>query len=108
MDYSKNERRVLMKLVAEAHRRELTQALERLYGEFRQWECGEIDSFELDEKIHRYHQNDARMIWSRYNGGLPLLIVLAGSLQSGLVTLEELPAELREKAAKTLQALTGS
>lgn len=108
MDHSKSEKRVLRKLLAEAHRRELTQALERLYGEFRHWESGDIDSFELDERIHHYHQNDARIIWSRYNGGLPLLMVLAGSVQSGLMTMEELPAELLEKVAKTVETLAGS
>jgi hypothetical protein len=106
MEYTKNEKRVLRKLLAEAHRRELTQALERLYGEFRRWESGDIDSFELDETIHHYHQNDARIIWSRYNGGLPLLMVLAGTVQSGLMTLEELPAGFRQKVAKTLQVLS--
>ncbi len=106
MDYTKSEKRVLRKLIAEAHKRELTQALERLCAEFRHWESGDIDSFELDERIHHYHQNDARIIWSRYNGGLPLLMVLAGTVQLGLMTLEELPAEFREKVAKTLQGLS--
>ena len=105
MNYTKSEKRVLNKLIAEAHRRELTQALERLYVEFRRWDSGDIDAFELDERIHHYHQNDARIIWSHYNGGLPLLIVLAGTVQSGLMTLEELPAEFRETVANTLQGL---
>jgi hypothetical protein len=106
MDYTKGEKRILRKLLAEAHRRELAQALEHLYGEFRQWESGEIDSFELDERIHHYHQNDARIIWSRYNGGLPPLMVLAGTVQSGVMTLEELPEAFREKVARTLRALS--
>jgi hypothetical protein len=84
----------------------LTHALERLHGEFRHWESGDIDCFELDERIHHYHQNDARIIWSRYNGGPPSLMILASTVQSGLMTLEELPEEFREKVAKALQALS--
>jgi hypothetical protein len=106
MDYTKNQKRVLKRLIAEAHKRELTQALKRLYVEFRHWESGDIDAFELDEKIHNYHQNDARIIWSRYDGRLPLLMVLAGTVQLGLMTLEELPSEFREKVGQTLQGLS--
>jgi septin family protein len=50
MDVTKSEKRVLRKFLAEAHIRELTHALERLYEEFRHWESGDIDSFELNER----------------------------------------------------------
>ena len=106
MDYTKSERRVLKKLLAEAHSRELTKALEHLYGEFQRWESGDIDCLELDETIHHYHQNEARVIWSHHNGGLPPLMVITVTVQSGLMNLEEVPVAFRERVAKTLQALS--
>jgi len=106
MEYSKTEKRALRLLLAEAHRRELTRALKRLHQEFRHWESGDIDSFELNERIHHYHQNEARAIWSRYNVAQPSLMIVADLVQSGLMTLEEVPDVLREQVAKALQALS--
>ena len=106
MEYSKTEKRALRLLLAEAHKRELTRALERLYHEFRHWESGDIDSLELNERIHHYHQHEARAIWSRYNVAPPSLMIVADAVQSGLMTLEEVPDALREQVAKALRALS--
>jgi hypothetical protein len=106
MEYSKTEKRALRLLLAEAHRRELTGALKRLHKEFGLWESGDIDSFELNERIHHYHQNEARAIWSRYNIAQPSPMIVADVIQSGLMTLEEVPDVFREQVAKALQALS--
>ncbi len=105
MDESKCRKRLLKQLLAEAHRRELTRALEALYQQFRHWESGDIDSFELNERIHRYHQQEARAIWSRYNVAPPSALMLVSAIRSGLMTLEEMPDELREKITVALGAL---
>jgi hypothetical protein len=33
--------------------------------QFDRWDRGEIDSFELNELVHRFHQDTAREIWKR-------------------------------------------
>ena len=104
MDYSKRQKRILRELLGEAHKRDLSRALQRLLLQFGRWESGEIDCFELNERVHRYHQDDARAIWVRYcTGSLPTL-TLAIAVHSGLMTLTEIPEEFREHVAVTMGA----
>jgi hypothetical protein len=49
-----------------AHDRDLRKALTELGAQFDRWERGEIDSFELNELVHRFHQDTSREIWKRY------------------------------------------
>jgi hypothetical protein len=104
MDYSKRQKRILRELLGEAHKRDLSRALQQLLLHFRRWESGEIDCFELNERVHRYHQDDARTIWVRYcKGSLPTLTV-AMAVHSGLMALTEIPEEFREHVAATMRA----
>ena len=76
-----------------AHDRDLRKALGDLRAEFARWECGEIDSFELNERIHRFHQDTSREIWKRY-ATTHLEPAVASAVAAGVLRREELPAEL--------------
>jgi hypothetical protein len=61
----KSNRRKLRELAGVAYTRELSAELAKLEGDFGQWRSGEIDPFELSDRIHRFHDGISRDLWLR-------------------------------------------
>ncbi len=59
---SKAKRQADMALVASYHEAQLAGLLERVRDGFERYDSGELDTFELDELIHRY-KKAARELW---------------------------------------------
>ncbi|MCL7489601.1 MAG: hypothetical protein M8357_15655 [Desulfobulbaceae bacterium] len=93
----KSTKKRLKQLTAIAHGRELTAALKELRPSFGDWQDGEIDSFELNDRIHTFHQETSREIWKRYIPGTPSGMQVARALALGFLTEEEVGQELVEK-----------
>ena len=64
---TKKEIKVLRKLAALAYERELGESLAELGKGFDDWRAGEIDVWQLNDHIHRYHDGDSRDLWKKYN-----------------------------------------
>lgn len=74
-----------------AHEAERARALE---GLFQGWKSGEMDSFELSDPIHAFHNGPSRKIYLRYTGlDSPLLVECA--LANGLIPEAAVPKEVR-------------
>ena len=58
--YSKSQKKKLRQLKDIAYERELDQELSELYKDFQKWWNKEIDGFELNGLIHKYHQGSLR------------------------------------------------
>jgi len=67
VDTPKRIKRLLREYAAAAHEEELRRALLPISEAFGRWERRELDSGELSEIIHRFHQGPARDLWARYN-----------------------------------------
>jgi hypothetical protein len=93
----KSMKKRLRKLAAIAHERELTASLQELHAGFADWRAGRINSFELSDRIHAFHQQTAREIWKMYSTSKPSGMQLARALALGFVTEEEAGRELAEK-----------
>ena len=65
--YSKSQRKKLDQLRDIAHERELKRELTELYQDFQKWRNKEINGFELNGRIHKYHQGPSREVWKIYN-----------------------------------------
>jgi len=89
----KQIKRLVREWAGIAHDRDLHKALSELRAHFDRWDRGEIDSFELNELVHRFHQDTAREIWKRY-GTSHLEPAVASAIAAGVLRTEELPAEL--------------
>ena len=63
----KRIKRLLREYAAAAHEEELRRALVPVAETFKRWERKELDSGELSEIIHKFHQGPARDLWVRYN-----------------------------------------
>lgn len=92
--YNKPTRKRLRELSAVAHERELAGALNKLHEDFAAWQAGKIDVFELNDRIHQFHQQTSREIWKLYcyHGDEDLLVFRA--LKLGFLTEDEIGAEL--------------
>jgi hypothetical protein len=89
----KRIKRLVREWAGIAHDRELHKALSELRVQFDRWERGEIDSFDLNELVHRFHQDSSREIWKRY-ATTHLEPTVASAVVAGVLRKEELPAEL--------------
>lgn len=89
----KRIKRLVREWAGIAHERELRKALSDLRGQFDRWDRDEIDSFELNDLVHRFHQDAGREIWKRYATG-HLEPAVASAVAAGVLRQEELPAEL--------------
>jgi hypothetical protein len=85
-----------------AHDRDLRKALIELRAQFERWDRGEIDSFELNELIHRFHQDTSREIWKRYTM-TDVEPAVAAAVAAGVLRKEELPAELLQHIAGLIE-----
>jgi hypothetical protein len=94
----KRIKREIRELAAKLQEIELRSALNALALDVQRWQRGEIDSYELNDLIHRFHHGPSREIYNRYStGGDPAPFVaraiVSGQLDPATVSPEVL-AEL--------------
>ncbi|HSU12642.1 hypothetical protein [Longimicrobium sp.] len=92
-DLPKSVKRSLRELAGKAHEAELRAELGKLAGEFDAWRRGEIDSFDLSQRIHEFHDGAAREIWKTYSYGHPTSSV-AYAIHAGILSRDEVPPEV--------------
>ena len=95
-EYSKRERAELRRLAAEIYEWELRGRLELLDKSFAEWRRGTMLSSELADAIHKFHQHEARDIWSMYQTLKDPEIVARG-IALGAISDDVLSAQLRDK-----------
>lgn len=98
----KRIKRLVREWAGIAHDRDLRNALSELRAQFDRWDRGEIDSFELNELVHRFHQNTSREIWKRY-ATTHLAPAVASAVVAGVLHKEELPADLVQHIAGLIE-----
>jgi hypothetical protein len=91
----KRIKRLLREYAAAAHEEELRRALLPVAEAVRRWERKELDSGELSEIIHKFHQGPARELWVRYNA-THLEMTVAFAITTGVLSRDAIPAELLE------------
>ena len=89
----KRIKRMIREWAGVAHERDLRNALTDLRAQFDRWERGEIDSFELNDLVHKHHDGASREIWKRYATNR-LSPALASAVAAGVLRTEDSPSEL--------------
>jgi hypothetical protein len=90
----KTVKRAMRSLVALAHEAALRRALEEVYGNFHEWKSGRIDSFELADRIHKFHDGPNREVYPRYTSRLDCRWLVGHALEDGLIQKTAVPSEL--------------
>jgi hypothetical protein len=87
----KQTRAMLRELAGTAYRRELDRHLRDLAVCFGRWDTGEIDCFELSDKIHGFHDGVSRELYVMYERLKPEMAI-ARAIALGLLPRKEVPA----------------
>lgn len=98
----KRIKRLVREYAAAAHEEDLRRALLPVAEAFKRWECKELESGELSEIIHKFHQGPARDLWGRYNTA-PLEMAVAFAITTGVLSRDGIPAELLDHLAGSLR-----
>ena len=92
---TKANKRKLRQLAGVAYTRELGAELSKLEADFARWRSGEIDPFELSDRIHRFHDGVSRDLYVLYNRLHPSQYV-ARAVALQILQEAEVPTELLE------------
>lgn len=84
-------KRAMRSLCGVAQEAELRQALSDLSREFDHWKASRIDSFELADRIHKFHHGPNREIYVRYTSRLPLPFLIRRAIDEGLIQRDSIP-----------------
>ena len=88
-------KKALRSLIDLAYEAELRDALDHLHEDFQQWKCGEIDSFDLSDRIHKFHDGPSRDLFGLYSSRLDPRFLVERAVEKGLVPKEFVPVEVR-------------
>ena len=100
-DTPKRIKRLLREHAGEAHEEELRRALLPIAEAFKRWEQGKLDSGELSNIIHLFHQGPARELFVRYNTP-HLEMAVAYAITAGILDRQTIPAELLDRLTGAL------
>jgi len=102
MQIPKRLRRELRQLATKAEEAELRAALQPLANDFKRWESGAIDSFDLKALIQDFHQVAGREIYLRYDTPDPSLMV-ANAIVLGMLDPAAVSPELMTELARMIE-----
>jgi hypothetical protein len=104
-ELTKAHKRRLRDLAGLAYERELATASEALLQEFRRWNGKEIDVFELNEKIHEFHNGISRALYAKYVGMDPAFGV-AQAIKGGVLKRAEIDDEIFALVSGMIEVLS--
>jgi hypothetical protein len=102
-EFTKRQRKVLRELAGKAHEREIRRHLEKLHAAFERWRSGEMETWDLSDAIHRFHQGPNRELFNRYDTRGMDHFLVARAIAAGLLQNDEVPAELQGAIASDLE-----
>ena len=87
-----------------AHELALRKELEKLESDFAAWRRGEIDSFEVQTRIHKFHDGPAREIYNRFcdRRGSVIAELVAYTVACGLTDEAEVSPDVMPHIASAL------
>jgi hypothetical protein len=93
-DYPKRIKRALRELAGEAYEQEMKREVSQLAESFDKWRAGKIDVWELDHRIHQYHNGPARELYNQYNVPSQIDMLVAYAIVRGIISEDRVPEEL--------------
>jgi len=105
VELTKAQKRELRELVGIGHERELAAELGRQNTDFAAWKTGEIDPFELNNRIHRFHNGAAREVYDRFAMRGMEEILVARLIVDGVISESEVSPALREALKAQIESI---
>jgi len=98
---TKANKRKLRELAGLAYTRELGAELSKLEEDFARWRSGEINPFELSDRIHRFHDGISRDLYVLYGRFSPESAV-ARAVALKVLQKAEIPSDILEALEQPL------
>ena len=103
-ELSKSMKRKLRDFAAKVYEIEMRTHLSELARSFNEWKAGKLDSFQLDNLIHKYHNEKSRESYKAYTELDPKMFIVR-AVGFGIIKQEEIPDEFHEYVMKLVEIL---
>ena len=104
---TKKQKKELRALQTLAWERELEQELTNLEEQFRRWRSGTIGVFDLSDRIHQFHDHEARDLYKYYSYRNNFFAV-PDAIAKGIISESEVSRQLLEAISSDIQHLRES
>lgn len=101
-EYSKPFKKEMRRIAGIAYQREMDEELGKLYEQFKKWEKKEIDCFQLNDIIHKYHDGISRQLYKLNQMGADYLAIRA--LAKNIIKEEEADKNLIEASKDKIES----
>jgi hypothetical protein len=102
---TKAQRRQLRELAGLAYERELGAAIEVLRQDIERCRAGQLNAFQVNELIHKYHDGVARKLWKLYAMGGNFECNVYSAIARGILLESEIDSGLLEYAKPWIERL---
>ena len=99
---TKKQKQEMRALQALAWERELEQELTNLEEQFRRWRNGTIGAFDLSDRIHQFHDHEARDLY-KYYSDWDNPFAVPGAIVKGIISESELSRQSLEAISSDIQ-----
>ena len=89
MEITKNQKRHLRDLAGLAYERDLSRCLYAVKNNFDKWENNEITVWDMNDKIHEFHNTIARDLYKSYVDIQDPLLAVAFGIRQGVLEISE-------------------
>ena len=99
----------MRKLFGKLYELELIEETSKLGKDFEDWNKGKISVWDINEKIHKFHNGPSRQLFVKYssNHAPVMALFICEAIINGKIKTEELPADLSARI-KSLEPLLKS
>ena len=94
-DMTKPQKRHLNELAGRAYERELSHAIDSVQREIQKWKDNEISCWDVDKKIHSYHDDEARSLYKTYVMLNDPRVAVAQAVVKGILDISEVKEDCR-------------
>lgn len=94
-DMTKLQRRYLNELAGKAYECELSHAIDSVHQEKQKWKNNEISCWDVDQKIHSYHDNEARSLYKTYVMLNEPRVAVAQAIAKGVLDISAVKEDCR-------------
>jgi hypothetical protein len=92
---TKSQKKHLQELSNRCQELELSKALEALAENFRRWKNNELTVWDLNEKIHQYHDGKALELYNTYELLNDPRVAVAKAVSQGIINIEDVQENCR-------------
>ncbi len=107
-DLTKSQKRHLRQLAGQCYEKEMGLVLDELFGDFQKWKSSEMSIWDLNDKIHEYHNGTARELWKLYDHMNNSALAVAVALRKGIIKIEDVQENCRELVESKAVAMFGT